>query len=201
MKSSSDTLAPSRAWRRTIWSLTMTPTCSELTSTLCGAPSIDIALVSAICAARLTEVGALSAPGALAPMLSTLMMRPHLRCFICGIRMRQKRICANSLRSRSACHCSSVMRLRRAARRLAGVVDKDVDLAEFADSPASQAASIGPAFDTSQLIARTLPLAALAGSRLGVGERALIARQDRDIGARARQIPGRSPGPAPCCRR
>src|ERR1051325_2480938 len=87
----------------------MTPTCSELTSTLCGAPSIDIALVKAICAARLTEVGALSAPGAFAPMLRTLMTRPHFRSFICGIRMRQKRICANNFRSRSACHISSVM--------------------------------------------------------------------------------------------
>ena len=30
------------------------------------------------------------------------------RCFICGKIRRQKRICANSLRSRSACHISSV---------------------------------------------------------------------------------------------
>ena len=71
MKSSSETLAPSRWWRRTIWSLTMTPTCSELASTLYCAPSCDSTLVKASCAARLIEVGALSAPGALAPILST----------------------------------------------------------------------------------------------------------------------------------
>jgi hypothetical protein len=126
-----------------------------LTSTLCGAPSIDIALVSAICAARLTEVGALSAPGALAPMLSTLMMRPHLRCFICGIRMRQKRICANSLRSRSDCHCASVS-VSDGPR-----VDWPALLTKMSTLPNSllhcaQAASIGAAFDTSQLIASTL---------------------------------------------
>ena len=51
-------------------------------------------------------------------------------------------------------------RLRRAAGRLAGIVDEDVDLAEFRYCIASQAASIGAAFDTSQLIASTLvPLA------------------------------------------
>ena len=87
----------------------MTPTCSELASTLYGAPSCDSTLVKASCAARLIEVGALSAPGALAPILSTLMMRPQRRSFICGKIRRQKRTCANSLRSKSACHISSVI--------------------------------------------------------------------------------------------
>src|SRR6185312_1052495 len=166
-KSSNDTLAPSRAWRRTIWSLTMTPTCSEFTSTLCGAPSIDIALVSAICAARLTEVGALSAPGAFAPILSTLMMRPHFRPFICGIRMRQKRICANSLRSRSDCHCASVI-VSDGPR-----VDCPALLTKMSTLPNSllhcaQAASIGPAFETSHEIASTLPLASFWISALAL---------------------------------
>src|SRR5580704_3399470 len=165
------TLGRSLSKRRLIWSLTMTPTCSELTRTLYGAPSCDNALVNAICAARLTEVGALSAPGALAPILSTLMMRPHLRCFICGKRMRQKRICANNLRSRSACHCASVS-VSDGPR-----VDCPALLTKMSTLPNSalaclQAASIGPAFDTSQLIATTLPLppiawiAALASLRL-----------------------------------
>ncbi len=59
-------------------------------------------------AARVTEVGALAGRGALAPMLSTLMTRPHFRCFMCGQASRVSRMAANSLRSRSSCHCSSV---------------------------------------------------------------------------------------------
>ena len=54
------------------------------TSTLCGANSADSALVIAMPAARDTEVGMLFGRGALAPMLSTLMMRPQRRSFICG---------------------------------------------------------------------------------------------------------------------
>src|SRR5437016_5838291 len=135
----------------------MTPTCSELTSTLCGAPSCDSALVNAIWAARLTEVGALSAPGALAPMLRTLMMRPHLRCFIGGSSSRQKRIWANSLRSRSACHCSSV-RVSDGPR-----VDWPALLTKMSTLPNSemiwsQACLIASGFETSQLIAAILPL-------------------------------------------
>src|SRR5580693_5880665 len=138
----------------------MTPTCKELTSTLCGAPSIDNALVKAIWAARLTEVGALSAPGALAPILRTLMTRPHLRCFICGIRIRQKRIWAYSFRSRSACHCSSVI-VSDGPR-----VDCPALLTKMSTLPNSllhclHAASIGAALETSQLIAKIVPLAPL----------------------------------------
>ena len=58
-------------------------------------------------AARDTEVGALAARGAFAPMLSTLMMRPHLRSFICGMTRRQKRTAANSFSSRSSCSSAS----------------------------------------------------------------------------------------------
>src|SRR6516165_3224871 len=46
--------------------------------------------------------------GALAPRLSTLMIRPQRRSFICGKTRRFKRIWANSFRSRSACQTSSV---------------------------------------------------------------------------------------------
>ena len=75
---------------------------------LCGAPSCESTLVSAMPAAREIEVGALPPRGALAPMLSTLMMRPHLRSFICGQTSRVKRIAANSFWSRSCCRNSSV---------------------------------------------------------------------------------------------
>ena len=47
-------------------------------------------------AAREIEVGALPPRGALAPMLSTLMMRPQRRSFICGQTSRVKRSAANS---------------------------------------------------------------------------------------------------------
>jgi hypothetical protein len=96
-------------WRRTIWSLTMRPTSSAFTNTLCAAYSLANTLVSAIPAARVTVVGALWARGALAPVLSTLMMRPQRRSFICGNTSRAKRICANTLRSMSACQTASVI--------------------------------------------------------------------------------------------
>src|SRR6516164_7143495 len=74
----------------------MKPTSIALTSTLCGAPSCESTLVSAMPAARVIEVGALPPRGALAPILSTLMMRPHRRSFICGHTSRVSRMAANS---------------------------------------------------------------------------------------------------------
>ena len=47
-------------------------------------------------AARVIEVGALRARGALAPILSVLMTRPQRRAFICGQASRVSRIAANS---------------------------------------------------------------------------------------------------------
>ena len=78
------------------------------TSTLCGANSCDSALVIAMPAARDIEVGMLFGRGALAPMLSTLMMRPQRRSFICGATSRINRTAANSFSSRSSCRISSV---------------------------------------------------------------------------------------------
>src|SRR5438552_749424 len=143
----------------------MTPTCSELTSTLCGAPSCESALVNAIWAARLTEVGALSAPGALAPILRTLMMRPHLRCFICGSRMRQKRIWANSFRSRSACHCSSVS-VSDGPRADCPALLTKISTLPNSELTSLQAASIAAAFETSPLIADALACATVSFSPL-----------------------------------
>jgi len=73
------------------------PTSIALTSTPCGAFSLESALVSASPAARLTLVGVESAPGALAPMLSTLTMRPHLRSRMPGSAARHRRIAAKQL--------------------------------------------------------------------------------------------------------
>src|SRR5438477_454100 len=55
---------PALAAARTCWSASMKPISSAFTSTLCGAPSLASTLVSAIPAARVTEVGALARRGA-----------------------------------------------------------------------------------------------------------------------------------------
>src|SRR5213079_3002375 len=97
-------------------------------------------------------------------MLRTLMMRPHFRSFICGIRIRQKRICANSLRSRSPCHCSSVI-VSDGPR-----IDWPALLTKMSTLPNSELAC--------------LQAAATQDLLLCFGERPGVARQDRDIGAR-----------------
>src|SRR5689334_3032813 len=109
----------------------MRPTSTALTSTLWGAPSPANTLVKAMPAARVTAVGAPLAGGALAPVLSTLLMRPQRRCFIPGNAARQSRIAANSLRSMSCCQ-SIRKALERAPLRGAGIVDENVDLTEAA---------------------------------------------------------------------
>src|ERR1700737_2241897 len=92
----------------------MTPTCNELTSTLCGAPSCDTALVKAIWAARLTEGGARPAP------LLHLREDEAAKADLCE----QFQVEVGLPLLIGQC-------LGRAARRLAGIVDVDVDLAEF----------------------------------------------------------------------
>src|SRR5262245_20372557 len=87
----------------------MRPTSTALTSTLWAAPSPANTLVSAMPAARVTAVGAPLAGGALAPVLSTLMMRPQRCAFMPGNTARDSRMAANSLRSMSCCHSSSLM--------------------------------------------------------------------------------------------
>ena len=67
-----------------------------------------MALVSAMPAARETEVGVDPPGGALAPILSTLMMRPHLRSRMAGSASRESRMAAKSFRSRSSCQSASV---------------------------------------------------------------------------------------------
>ena len=77
-------------------------------------------------------------------------------------------------------------RFRRAARRLPGIVDKDVDLAEGRHRLVIGAPDVGGlgdvAADRDHLAARRAGL----DLRFRLGERALVARQDRDIGARGR---------------
>ena len=59
-------------------------------------------------AARVTVVGMDLALGCLAPMFVTLIMRPHLFLRISGMAKRDKRIAANSFKSKSACQVWSV---------------------------------------------------------------------------------------------
>ena len=120
-----------------------------LTSTLCCAFSFDIALVSARPAARLTLVGVELAFGALAPMLSTLTMRPHLRCFMPGSARRQRRMAANSLRSRSPCQSASVTVSNALAWLMPALFTRMSTLPKSA-SIFFQVSAIGSALETSQ---------------------------------------------------
>jgi len=79
-----------------------------LTRILSGASSFDSALVKASPAARVTVVGIDFARGCLAPMLVRFTIRPPPWRFMCGIASRARRIAANSLSSKSACHIASV---------------------------------------------------------------------------------------------
>ena len=97
---------------------------------LCGAPSCESTLVSAMPAAREIEVGALPPRGALAPMLSTLMTRPHLRSFICGQTSRVIRMRGEQLLVEVVAPDLVGQIFERAGARRAGIVDDDVDLAE-----------------------------------------------------------------------
>src|ERR1700733_14388831 len=120
----------------TCWSARMRPTSMAFTSTLCGASSCDSALVMAMPAAREIDVGLLLGRGALAPMLSTLMMRPQRRSFICGAASRISRTAANSFNSRSSCRVSSVSLSNGYVLRLArlpALVLGTLDVAPLAD--------------------------------------------------------------------
>ena len=87
----------------------MKPTSMAFTRMLCGAPSCESTLVSAVPAAREIVVGAEPARGALEPMLSTLMTRPHFRSFIPGQASRVSRMAANTFWSMSSRQTSSVI--------------------------------------------------------------------------------------------
>ena len=78
-----------------------------LTSMPCGANSLDIALVSAIPAAREIVVGPVAASGCFPPMLVTLTIRPPPASIMCGIASREHLSAPNSLVSRSPCHIAS----------------------------------------------------------------------------------------------
>ena len=79
--------------------------------------------------------------------------------------------------------------LGRAAGRLAGIVDKDVDLAELGHHPV-----IGRLdrrhFGHVAADRRDLPLGAPLDLTLGVGQGRLVAREDRDIGPRGGELLG-----------
>ena len=109
MNSSNGTLVPCALAAGDHWSDTIWPTSRRSPAMSCGAPSPARTFVNAMPAARDTAVGAPPARGALAPMFSTLMIRPQLRCFIPGQASRASRIAANSFSSRSSCQISSVI--------------------------------------------------------------------------------------------
>src|ERR671937_581367 len=88
-----------------------------------------------------------------------LTMRPPPRARMCGSTAREQRICANSLMSRSACHCSSL-----SVSKLPGVAR--------------------PALLTRRSIPPKRP-ADLRPRRLDLG---LVAGADRDLGALPRQL-------------
>ena len=100
-------------------------------------------------AARLTLVGVESAPGALAPMFSTLTTRPHLRSRMPGSARRSRRMAANSFRSRSPCQSSSVTVSNALAWLMPALL---TTMSTLPKSPVTffQVSAIGCAFETSQ---------------------------------------------------
>src|SRR5205823_10979916 len=79
---------------------------TPLTRMLSAASSFDSAFISAMPAARETEVGTERGPGCLAPRFSTLTMLPPPAWRRWGTAARMARIAPKSFRSRSACHRS-----------------------------------------------------------------------------------------------
>ena len=82
VESSSD--RPAASARRRHWPLSTRPRSTALTRMPCPPRSLDAALVMASPAAREAVVGSDPAPGALAPMLSTLTMDPPPAAIRCG---------------------------------------------------------------------------------------------------------------------
>ena len=162
----------------------MMPTRSAFTSTLSFAPSLASTLVSAIPAARDTAVGAPSPGGALAPMLSTLMIRPQRRARIPGIARRLSRMAAKSFRSRSACQSASEISAK-GPRWLVPALLTRMSTCPNAASASRKARSHPSAVEMSAAIDADLR----AGRRrlqlgLGLGERIRPARHQRHLAAR-----------------
>ena len=109
IKAFNESFDPLALCARTIWSDSIRPIFKAFTRTLCAAPSPAKTLVSAMPAARVTEVGAEPLAGVLARVLSILIILPQRLAFIDGRTKRLKRTAAMSLRSKSYCHSSSVM--------------------------------------------------------------------------------------------
>ena len=102
-----------------------------LTSTPCCAFSWLSALVSARPAARLTLVGVELALGALAPMFSTLTMRPHLRSRMPGSASAAEADGGEQFEVEIALPVLVGHRVERLGMADAGIVHHDVDLAEI----------------------------------------------------------------------
>ena len=134
----------------------MRPTNMPFTRTLWGAPSPASTLVSAMPAARDTAVGAPPAGGALAPVLSTLMIRPQRRCFMPGKTRRTARIAANSFNSRSSTHSASVISSKGMRREVPALLTR-ISTGPNAFSAVAMRRSMSSALPTSATQAQTLP--------------------------------------------
>ena len=93
--------------------------------------------------------------GALAAVLSTLMIRPHRRSFIPGQTSLLIRIAANSLRSKSACQISSVTDTNGIARDVPALLTRISTLPK-SKMTLSKTALILEALETSQTYSRAL---------------------------------------------
>ena len=115
------------------------------------------------------------------------MMRPHLRAFMPGQTSLEKRIAANSLRSRSSCQASSEMFSNAIVRARAGIVDEDVDRAEIGDDLLMRLGNVGSLGDVADIVADLEAVLREQFPRgLQVGR---AAREDRDLGARGGELP------------
>ena len=162
------------------------------TSTLCGAFSLESALVRARPAARLTLVGVELAPGALAPMLSTLTTRPHLRSRMPGSARRQQADGGEQLEVEVALPVLVGHRVERLGVADAGIVHHDVDLAEIGHDLLP---GVGDRLRLGDVAGIDLDLGVgLAGGLcdlgLGRGQRVGLARQQRHRGARSGEFLG-----------
>src|SRR5215211_1652768 len=125
---------------------------------LCAAPSFAITLVSAMPAARETDVGVEAAAGALAPTLSTLMMRPqfprlHARPDQPAEADRRKQLQVEVFLPDLVGDG-----LERHRARGAGVVDEDIDPAKILHDLVVGRGNIGSFGDVANVIVNLMPV-------------------------------------------
>src|SRR5262245_46525302 len=179
----------------TCWSASMKPTSSALTSTLCGAPSPASTLVNARPAARVIEVGALRARGALGADIERVDDAPpaprlHLRPGEPRQPDRREQLLIEILAPDVVGDL-----LERTGARGAGIVHDDVDLAERLHGLVIGPLDIRGNGDVA-LDGVDAPSSARTDGLGGVIECVAAARHDGDVGARGRK-PRRDREPDP----